>query len=60
MLAKNCADCCDKTDQHERHGHGDEHGQCTVGVLQKFQVYFSHVAFVLPAYSCTVCLKFPG
>lgn len=40
--AQDCADRYDKTDQHERHGHGDEYGQRAVGVLQEIQVYFVH------------------
>ena len=42
MLAQDCAGCYDKTDQHERHWHSDEHGQRAVGVLQEIQVYFTH------------------
>ena len=42
VLAQDCADRCDKTEQHERHRHGDEHGQRAVGVLQEIKVYFAH------------------
>lgn len=55
MLAQDCAGCYDKADQHERHGHSDEHGPRAVGVLQDVQVYFTHSFPVISPSILTYC-----